>query len=52
MYFLLFVIVMFLDYKKHVQVMKRQRAMQAREEEKPPVKEVKLAIAGSREARN
>jgi hypothetical protein len=46
MYFLLFVIVMFLDYKKHVQVMKRQRAMQAREEETPPVKEVKLAIAG------
>jgi hypothetical protein len=47
MYFLLFVIVMFLDYKKHLQVMKRQRAMQAREEG-PPVKEVKLAIAGRR----
>ncbi len=47
MYFLLFVIVMFLDYKKHVQVMKRQRAMKAREET-PPVKEVKLAIAGKR----
>jgi hypothetical protein len=47
MYFLLFVIVMFLDYKKHIQVMKRQRAMQAREET-PPVKEVKLAIAGKR----
>jgi hypothetical protein len=45
MYFLLFVIVMFLDYKKHLQVMKRQRAMQAREEP-PPVKEVKLAVAG------
>lgn len=45
MYFLLFVIVAFLDYKKHLQVMKRRRAMQAREET-PPVKEVKLAIAG------
>jgi hypothetical protein len=47
MYFLLFVILMFLDYKKHLQVMKRSRlsreAMQAREET-PPVKEVKLAI--------
>jgi len=44
MYFLFFVIVMFLDYKKHLQVMKRQRMMQAREDAQP-VKEVKLAIA-------
>ncbi|WP_243751767.1 hypothetical protein [Niastella caeni] len=44
MYFLFFVILMFLDYKKHLQVMKRQRAMESREPE-PPVK-VKLAIAG------
>jgi hypothetical protein len=43
MYFLLFVIVMFLDYKKHLQVMKRQRAMEMKEP--PPVKEVKLAVA-------
>jgi hypothetical protein len=45
MYFLFFVILMFLDYKKHLQVMKRQRAMQAKEETPPPVK-VKLAVAG------
>lgn len=45
MYFLFFVILMFLDYKKHQQVMKRQRARQAREEEVPPVTETKLAIA-------
>jgi hypothetical protein len=44
MYFLFFVILMFLDYKKHQQVMKKQRALQAREEE-PPVAEPKLAIA-------
>jgi hypothetical protein len=45
MYFLFFVILMFLDYKKHQQVMKRQRAMERNREPEPPVKEVKLAIA-------
>ena len=43
MYFLMFVVLMFLDYKKDLQVMKRQRAMKAKEEPLP-VKEVKLAI--------
>jgi hypothetical protein len=46
MYFLLFVILSFLDYKKHLQIMKRQRRMEAGEEAESPVKEVKLAIAG------
>jgi hypothetical protein len=45
MYFLLFVIIAFLDYNKHLQVMKRRRAMESREPE-APVKEVKLAVAG------
>lgn len=44
MYFLFFVILMFLDYKKHQQVMKRQRAMERNTEPDPPVNEVKLAI--------
>lgn len=45
MYFLLFVIVMFLDYKKEVQFMKRRRAMKKREMQAKPAKEVKLAVA-------
>jgi hypothetical protein len=44
MYFLLFVIVMFLDYKKDLQMMKRKRAMEG-SEAPPPVKEIKLAVA-------
>lgn len=47
MYFLLFVVLSFMDYKKHLQIMKRhRRAMQAQEEAEPPVKEIKLAVAG------
>jgi hypothetical protein len=49
MYFLLFVIVMFLDYKKDQQVMKRRRAMESREpgpETNMPARQTKLAIAG------
>jgi hypothetical protein len=47
MYFLLFVILSFMDYKKHLQVMKRQRRLQAREETPlpPSLKEIKLSIA-------
>jgi hypothetical protein len=46
MYFLLFVILSFMDYKKHLQMMKRQqRAMRAQKEAEPPVKEIKLAVA-------
>lgn len=41
MYFLLFVIVSFLDYKKQLQVQKKQRAMQSK---LPVVREVKLAV--------
>jgi len=46
MYFLLFVIVMFLDYKKDLQVMKRKRAMENPEPEATIAeKKVKLAVA-------
>jgi hypothetical protein len=46
MYFLLFVIVSFLDYKKDQQMMKRKRAMRNREAHpETPVKKVKLAVA-------
>ena len=48
MYFLMFVILAFMDYRKHLQVMKRhQRAMQAKEETPEPVpgREIKLSIA-------
>jgi hypothetical protein len=36
-----------MDYKKHLQVMKRQRRLQAREETPlpPSLKEIKLSIA-------
>lgn len=49
MYFLLFVIISFMDYKKHLQVMKRQkRAMHEKEETPtPPLKEIKLSVAAS-----
>jgi hypothetical protein len=47
MYFLFFVILMFLDYKKEQQVLRRQRAMERNKEPEPePVREVKLAIVG------
>lgn len=44
MYFLLFVIVMFLDYKKDLQMMKRKRALE-KKETPPASKEIKLAVA-------
>jgi hypothetical protein len=40
MYFLLFVIITFLDYKKHQAVLKKQRAL---ESTKPPPEKPKLA---------
>jgi hypothetical protein len=46
MYFLLFVILMFLDYKKDLLMMKRRRAMQVKQEAQAG-KEIKLAIAGN-----
>jgi hypothetical protein len=45
MYFLLFVIVMFLDYKKELQYLKRRRTIQNRETPPQPAKEVRLAVA-------
>jgi hypothetical protein len=49
MYFLLFVIVSFLDYKKDQQMMKRRRKMEgpgAEPEANAPGRKVKLSIAG------
>jgi len=48
MYFLMFVIIQFLDYKKEQQVMKRKKAMESKDNPEPKVqpRPVKLAIAG------
>jgi hypothetical protein len=42
MYFLLFVVISFLDYKKHLQVMKRQRLQEVADV--PPEKKVRLVV--------